>query len=107
MQKLKSIDAGDGANMTPLEMARDIVRNRDDSRCALNSHYSQILAREIIRLSAPDPHAEKLADALKDLMAWGVEFDDARLGYLSVQVDRAALESALAVPREYEEAKKK
>ena len=55
---------------------------------------------------APDPHAERLAEALKDLMAWGVEFDDSRLGYLSVQVGREALEAACAALREYEAAKR-
>lgn len=40
-------------------------------------------------------------------MAWGVEHDDARLGYIVVQVDRVAVEQAHAAlaARAAEEAK--
>ena len=40
---------------------------------------------------------EALEKALSDLMTWGVEYDDKRLGYIGVQVDRAAVEQAEAV----------
>jgi hypothetical protein len=35
-----------------------------------------------------------LEKALSDLMAWGVEHDNPGLGYITVQVDRAAIEQA-------------
>jgi hypothetical protein len=51
--------------------------------------------------------AEKECDALREeiarlkavveaLMAWGVEFDDERLDYIVVQVDRSAIDAARA-----------
>lgn len=40
---------------------------------------------------------DALAAALRELMNWGVEFDDERLGYISVQVDREAIKDAQRV----------
>lgn len=37
---------------------------------------------------------DALAAALRELMNWGVEFDDERLSYISVQVNREAIKDA-------------
>lgn len=47
--------------------------------------------REIATLRAQ--HAA-LVETLNDIMAWGVEFDDERLDYISVQVPRASIADA-------------
>lgn len=46
-----------------------------------------------------------LEAAARELITWGVEFDDERLGYLTVQVDREALADlqALLPPRAVDE----
>ena len=43
---------------------------------------------------------KKLEEALEDVMTWGVEYDDPRVGYVCVQVDRFAIENAARVLRE-------
>jgi len=43
---------------------------------------------------------ERLRTALEELMQWGVELDDARLKYITVQVDRSAAEAAQEALRE-------
>ena len=40
---------------------------------------------------AAPPAGASLHDAVRDMMCWGVELDDARLKYITVQVDRAAI----------------
>ena len=37
---------------------------------------------------------KRLEEALREIMQWGVEQDDARLKYITVQVDRADIEKA-------------
>ena len=44
------------------------------------------------RLTVEREVREKLVDAVKELRAWGIEFDDERLKYMSVQVDRFDIE---------------
>lgn len=48
--------------------------------------------RENERLKA---RLQAVTEALRDLMEWGVESDDKRLGYIVVQVDRPSIEQAL------------
>ena len=43
---------------------------------------------------APDPTLTDLLEACKELVGSGVEMDDARIGYVVVQIDRATLEFA-------------
>lgn len=47
---MKSIDNGDGPNMTVLEMAQDILANRNDDRCFINKHYSRIICKRVVEL---------------------------------------------------------
>lgn len=42
------------------------------------------------------PLVTRLATALEDLMTWGVEHDDERINYISVQVDRISIANARA-----------
>jgi len=49
------------------------------------------------RADAAEADARRLREAMTNLMCWGVEFDDERIGYVSVQVDRVAIDDAKAV----------
>lgn len=54
-------------------------------------HYSRELYEFAFRQGRSA--AEDVVAAARDLRAWGVEHDDPRLRYISVQVDRADIEA--------------
>jgi hypothetical protein len=84
---LTMIVAADGARVADCSVALGMGRGEMKANAALiiasaNSHAD--LQRE----------RDALAMALRELMNWGVEFDDERLGYVSVQVNREAIKDA-------------
>jgi hypothetical protein len=46
--------------------------------------------------------AKELETALREVMAWGVEHDDPRMDYITVQVDRVTIAAARAAAKEAE-----
>ncbi len=68
---------------------RDLLDVREDQ-----DKTTTLLGEEIIKTARAGARVKVLEEALQNLMTWGVEFDDARVRYISVQVDRPAVEAA-------------
>lgn len=64
---MKSIDTGDGATMTELEIAQDIIGNRNDGRCSLNNYYSRKMALELIRLDEENKRLKRDYELFEEL----------------------------------------
>lgn len=90
-------EVDDGIPMTPQQMRQQLAEAAREIPCAGPiAHRIRVLKREheeeVERLQG---EVERLRAALTELMNWGVEFDDARLHYITVQVDRDAIKDAL------------
>jgi len=67
---------------------------RRKANAACTCGLDGFLSRPRLFVDSYKQRVEALEKALSDLMAWGVEHDNPGIGYITVQVDRAAVEQA-------------